>query len=83
MVRLGVTDKIVTHLWTVGWSPALSVSGQYGEQKLLQGGYHKDLRPVEMAIPGQLQVLLSSSVTLFLLGSFICQPFALVRAHPM
>ena len=31
------------------WSPALSVSGQYWEQKFFQGGHHKGL---EVAIRG-------------------------------
>ena len=47
MVKLGVTDEIVSHLYTVGYF-ALSISGQYLKQIFLQGGYDKGLCPVEM-----------------------------------
>ena len=57
----------------------MSVSGQYWGQKFLQGGHHKDLRPVEMAILGQLPVYLSSAVILFLSPQGSQPPF--FRVH--
>ena len=36
--------------------------GSTGDKRVLQGGHHKDLRPVEVAILGQLPVYLSSAV---------------------
>ena len=55
MVLLGVADEIIAHLWTVRWSPALSVFGHYWGQTFLQGGHRKDLGPVEMVILGHHQ----------------------------